>query len=180
MPTSRIRQGHSERDDYYVQNRNRRLQRRRHAWCSSATLEWPTKITLDPAGNIVFADSWNARVRKIDITTAIITIAGNGVFGNTGDRFSGNASGLRRWGVIYDSAGNLYISDSAACVVRVVNSQGIITTFAGTGKRGSGGDGGPVRGSKPSSTSPRVSPRHRRRFGYFRLCESPGATSECC
>lgn len=113
---------------------------------SSATLNWPTEITLDPAGNIVFADSWNARVRKIDITTAIIsTIAGNGVFGNTGDGGPATQAGLERpWGVIYDSAGNLYISDSAACVVRVVNSQGIITTFAGTGKRGSGGDGGPA------------------------------------
>lgn len=110
---------------------------------NSATLNWPSGITLDPAGNIVFADSWNARVRKIDITTAIITtIAGTGVYGYAGDNNPATQATLERpWGVIYDSAGNLYISDSAASVVRVVNAQGIISTFAGTGQHGFSGDG---------------------------------------
>ena len=116
----------------------------------SATLNWPAAITLDPAGNIVFADSWNARVRKIDIATAIITtIAGTGVYGYSGDSLPATQATLERpWGVLYDSAGNLYISDSAASVVRMVNTQGIISTFAGTGQHGYNGDGQPATQSR--------------------------------
>lgn len=112
---------------------------------SAAMISFPTGITLDPSGNLVFADGGNSRVRKIERTGKISTIAGNGVFGYSGDGGPATQGSLEQpWGVTYDSAGNLYISDASACVVRKVDTHGTITTYAGNGTCGFSGDKGPA------------------------------------
>jgi trimeric autotransporter adhesin len=112
---------------------------------SAAMISFPTGITLDPSGNLIFADGGNSRVRKIDSAGKISTIAGNGVFAYGGDGGPATQASLEQaWGVTYDSAENLYVSDIAACVVRKVDSHGIITTYAGNGACGFGGDSGPA------------------------------------
>lgn len=109
----------------------------------AAMINIPTGMTMDGAGDIVFADSGNSRVRKIDTKGRISTIAGNGVYGNGGDGGPARlASMARPWGVRYDSVGNLYISDTATSSVRKVDTQGMISLFAGNYTSGFSGDGG--------------------------------------
>jgi hypothetical protein len=104
-------------------------------------------ITLDNMGNIYIPD-YNLRIRKIDITTGIITtIAGTGVSGYTGDGGPASAATfIVPFALNFDHGGNLYISDAYA--IRKINSAGIITTVAGSGVDGYAGDGGPATNAK--------------------------------
>ena len=113
---------------------------------SKTQISYPSGLTFDPAGNLVFADGGNSRVRKIDRTTTLVsTIAGDGTFGYTGDGGPATSAELGQpWGLLYDSSKNLYISDVGDNVVRIVNSGGTINTFAGDGVAGFSGDGGPA------------------------------------
>ncbi len=108
-----------------------------------AMVSFPLGMTLDPAGEIVFADALNYRIRKIDLSGKISTIAGNGIAGYSGDGGPATSASLNvPWGVTYDKAGNLYISDNGNAVIRKVDTSGIITTYAGNGTIGYCGDGG--------------------------------------
>ncbi len=121
---------------------------------NTAMLYYPSGIAFDPAGNLIVADGGNNRVRKIDTSGTITTIAGTGVVGYTGDGGPAlSATFNQPWGITYDSAGNLYITDIGNCVVRIVNPAGIIHTFAGNGICSYGGDGGPA--TSASLTYPR-------------------------
>ena len=108
-----------------------------------AQVNAPIGIAMDAAGDVVFADGGNNRIRKINSAGIISTIAGNGIAGYSGDGGPAiNASLNVPWGVTYDPAGNLYISDRNNSVIRKVDTGGIITTFAGNGTQGYCGDGG--------------------------------------
>jgi sugar lactone lactonase YvrE len=112
----------------------------------SAKINAPLSITIDAAGNIVFADASNNRVRKITKAGIISTIAGNGVAGYSGDGGPATSASMNLpWGVVYDAAGNLYISDRNNEVIRKVDTSGIISTYAGNGTQGFCGDGGPAK-----------------------------------
>ena len=118
---------------------------------TGADLYNPTGIVLDASGNIFFSDQGNHRIRKIDVSTGIITtVAGNGTAGYTGDGIAATALELYYpCGITLDSAGNLYIADWQNNRIRkVVMSTGIITTIAGTGDAGYSGDGGPATAAK--------------------------------
>jgi YVTN family beta-propeller protein len=111
----------------------------------SAMLCYPAGLTFDTAGNLYVADSGNDRVRKISSSGKITTVAGNGVHGyggNGGPAISATLS--NPWTIAFDTGGNLYFSEVTNSVVRMVNSGGIISTFAGTGVAGFSGDGGPA------------------------------------
>jgi hypothetical protein len=104
-------------------------------------------LALDSAGNLYFGDTGDSRVRKIDMATGIITsIAGTGTAGYTGD--GGPATSAELYypiAVWFDAAGDLYIADYGASVVRkVAAATGIITTAVGNGTAGYSGDGGPA------------------------------------
>ncbi len=106
---------------------------------------WGGGIAVDGSGNIYIADGNNARIRKVTISTGIIsTIAGNGTSGYSGDGGPATSAELNTpLGVAVDGSGSIYISDVSANVIRKVTvSTGIITTVAGDGVRGYGGDGG--------------------------------------
>ena len=112
---------------------------------SAAILNAPACIALDNIGNLYIADEYNHRVRKIDITGTISTIAGTGISGYTGDGIAATASGLNDpYGIAFDVAGNIYISDNNQSRIRKVDAAGIITTIAGTGTGGYTGDGIPA------------------------------------
>ena len=105
-------------------------------------------ISLHHLGNIYIADSSNNRIRKVAISTGIIsTIAGNGGTGSySGDNGAATSATLYYpYGVGLDTAGNVYIADTSNHRIRKVTiSTGIITTFAGTGTESYGGDNGPA------------------------------------
>ncbi len=111
----------------------------------NAELYEPTGIVLDSSGNIYFAEGGNQRVRKVTISTGVITtIAGNGTAGYSGDGgLATNAELNYPSGIAIDSAGNVYIADQSNNRIRKVTaSTGIISTIAGNGTAGYSGDGG--------------------------------------
>lgn len=94
-------------------------------------------------GDVYFSDSSNQRIRKIDITTGIITtVAGNGQWGNAGDGGLATQAQLAfPTELAYDSKGNIYFLENYR--IRVINKvTGIISTIAGNNNRGNTGDGG--------------------------------------
>ena len=112
----------------------------------NAQLSWPTGVAVDRSGNLYIADMWNHRVRRVDSSGTITTVAGTG--GDAGFGGDGgpavNAELRGPEGVAVDRSGNLYIADTWHHRVRRVDSAGTITTVAGTGDEGFGGDGGPA------------------------------------
>ena len=110
-----------------------------------AQLDAPSGVVVDGAGNLYIADRANHRIRKVDSTGTITTLAGTGERGFGGDGGPASQAQLNfPTGVAVDEAGNLYIADLANHRIRKVDSTGTITTLAGTGERGFGGDGGPA------------------------------------
>ncbi|MBI3250188.1 MAG: PD40 domain-containing protein [Deltaproteobacteria bacterium] len=111
---------------------------------TSATLNYPSGVAVDSAGNLFIADSHNHRIRKVASNGIISTVAGTGVLAGDGD--GGPATSARLaypTGVVIDSTGNLFIADTYNYCIRKVAPNGIISTVAGTmHTAGFGGDGG--------------------------------------
>ena len=115
---------------------------------TSSALVYPLNVATDSAGNIYFSDLNDQRIRQISASSGIIsTVAGlTGRSGYTGDGGLATAATLNGpAGLAFDPGGNLYFADSANKVVRKISAaSGTISTVAGTGLCGSGGDGGPA------------------------------------
>jgi uncharacterized protein (TIGR03437 family) len=112
---------------------------------TSAELASPGAVAADSQGNLFIADVNNQRVRRVSPDGTIITVAGLGTAGFSGD--GGPASSAQLFnpeGVAVDSQGNLYISDTSNFRIRRVSLGGIITTVAGAGRQQYSGDGGPA------------------------------------
>jgi sugar lactone lactonase YvrE len=108
----------------------------------NAQLSSPRGIAVDSSGNVYLADRWNNRIRKIAGGT-LSTIAGNGQGNFGGDYGSATTAQLSAPdGVAVDKSGNIYISDFVNNRVRMVTPSGTISTIAGNGNSGFGGDGG--------------------------------------
>jgi sugar lactone lactonase YvrE len=110
----------------------------------NAQLYAPSGIAVDATGNLYIADTFNGSIRKVS-NGVIATVAGNGTPGFGGD--NGLASGAQLnnpYGLVVDSAGNLYIADTGDQRIRRISSSGVIATVAGTGSPGFSGDNGPA------------------------------------
>ena len=106
-------------------------------------------IAKDSSGNLYIADTGNCRIRKIDSSGIITTIAGTTTAGYSGDGGAATSATLFiPSGIAVDSANNIYIADSTNQVIRKIDSSGIITTIAGTGAGGFFGDGGLATSAK--------------------------------
>jgi hypothetical protein len=100
---------------------------------TSASLNNPRDVAFDQSGNLYIADGGNQRVRKVDASGTITTVAGNGTAGYSGDGGSATSATLRYpESVVVDTTGNLYIADSNNNVIRKVDTGGIITTVPAT------------------------------------------------
>ena len=118
------------------------------------SLAAPSDVYVDNANNIYISDTLNHRIRKVDTSGIITTIAGNGQDGFSGDGAPATRANLNHPGGIYvDKSGNLYIADRRNHRIRKVDASGTITTIAGNGQDGFSGDGGPA--SLASMSSPR-------------------------
>ena len=103
----------------------------------------PGGITTDAAGNLYIADFTNSRIRMVNTAGIINTIAGNGTIGFSGDGGQATSAALHYpTDVLFDTAGNLYLSDGYNHCIRMINSAGIIKTIAGNGNAGYTGNGG--------------------------------------
>jgi sugar lactone lactonase YvrE len=103
---------------------------------TSARLNKPWGVAVDDAGNMYITDNGNERIRKVNAAGIITTIAGTGEKGYEGDRgLAVNATFNDPRGIAVDHYGNVYIADSRNDAVRKIDTNGIITTFAGNGRR---------------------------------------------
>lgn len=119
---------------------------------TKAQLEYPAGICFDSAGNLYIADLYNNRIRKVDTTGIINTVAGNGNSDlSVVDGVAATASVVESpHDLTFDSAGNLYIAEDDR--IRKVDTSGIIHTIAGltTKTPGFTGDGGPATAAEIS------------------------------
>ncbi|HYH48103.1 MAG TPA: NHL repeat-containing protein [Acidimicrobiia bacterium] len=111
---------------------------------TAARLQDPKAVWVAPSGDLYIADSANERIRRVDSSGQIVTVAGTGVPGFSGDggpaiaaQFDGPRS------LAGDAAGNLYVADDNNHRVRRIDAAGVITTIAGNGTAAYAGDGGP-------------------------------------
>ena len=109
---------------------------------ASAAFDHPVAVAVDGSGRVYVIDG--NRVRRLSAQAAP-TVAGTGVQGFSGDGGPATDALLSSPAAIaFDSEGNLYIADAGNNRIRRVGRDGIITTVAGIGRRGYGGDGGPA------------------------------------
>jgi len=109
---------------------------------TTAELNGPQDVAVDPAGNLYIADTLNYRVRMVTAATGLIsTIAGNGTQGDTGDGAAATSAEINAYGVSADLAGDLFITPGTGGIVRKVDATGNINVFAGNG---TGAIGGPA------------------------------------
>jgi uncharacterized protein (TIGR03437 family) len=109
---------------------------------TGAQLNGPQGLAVDSTGNVYIADTQNNRVRKVS-GGVITTVAGNGTGGFGGDGGAAGSAQLNLpFGVAADVGGNLYIAEFGNNRVRKVGANGNISTLAGNGVAGFGGDGG--------------------------------------
>jgi len=118
-----------------------------------ALFKQPKALERDAAGNLYILDQQNFRIRKIDTSGVVSTIAGSGMQGSDGDGgpalmakldFEAGSNPEPSGGMVV-THDKLYVSDTLANKLRAIDlTTQMITTIAGTGAEGGGGDGGPA------------------------------------
>jgi sugar lactone lactonase YvrE len=110
-----------------------------------AALNRPADLRVDRKGNLFIADVQNERVRKVDPSGRITTVAGTGEAGFSPDGTLAVEARLDTpWGLGIDLQDRLMIADSANQRVRRIDEDGRLVTLAGSGRQGYDGDGGPA------------------------------------
>jgi len=105
----------------------------------------PADLLVDDSGNVIFSDGNNNRIRKINTSGIITTIAGNGTYSYGGDGGTSLDAAIGSpYGIAFDQYGNLFVAQTDFNVVRKIDFNGNITTVAGCDSLGSSGDGGPA------------------------------------
>ncbi len=88
---------------------------------ASAEIQYPDGLAMDKDGDLFICDNGNQRIRKVDTSGFITTVAGNGTAAFGGDGGPATAASLNYpFGVAADSVGNIYIADNANYRVRKV------------------------------------------------------------
>ena len=119
---------------------------------TSAQLYTPYGMAVDRAGNLFIADQSSYRIRRVSTSGLITTVAGTGAAGFSGDGGAATSAQLNApTGVALDGAGNLFIADYLNYRIRRVSTSGLITTVAGAGTQGFGGDGGAATSAQLNS-----------------------------
>jgi sugar lactone lactonase YvrE len=118
---------------------------------NNATISLPLDMVVDGSGNLLIAEYGNARIRKVTRSGIITTIAGTGRRASTGDNGPPLAADIDPAALVIGADGSIYFADSSyrgsptGPKVRKISADGTkVTTVAGSGARGSAGDGGPA------------------------------------
>ncbi len=112
---------------------------------TAAVLDAPWGIRVDRAGNLYVADRDHDAIRRVDARGTITTVAGTGQRGFGGDGGPGTEAKLNRpMDIAFPAGGGFLIADENNARIRRVSPSGTISTFAGNGKLGCGGDRGPA------------------------------------
>jgi hypothetical protein len=111
---------------------------------TSAQLYGPADVAVDASGNVFIADYSNNAVREVRTDGTIVPVAGDGTPGHGGDGGPARSAQLNNpTNLTFDAAGDLFISEwGGNSDVREIRTDGTITTVAGNGSSGYGGDGG--------------------------------------
>ncbi|MBL8797729.1 MAG: hypothetical protein JNM56_27775 [Planctomycetia bacterium] len=112
---------------------------------SAALLNQPFHCELAPDGSLLIAEANNHCIRRVDLKTGTITtVAGTTKKGYSGDGGKATEATMNEpYAVVADANGDLYIVDRLNAVVRKVEAKtGLMSTFAGNGKKDYAGDGG--------------------------------------
>ncbi len=120
---------------------------------TGAELAQPVGVAVDAAGNLYIADLNNNRIRKVDPSGIITTVAGGGtILGYSSNPEPATSAEIAPFGMAMDAAGNLYITDGFQCIRKMDTTTGAITTVAGNvNNPGYSGDGGPATGAELNS-----------------------------
>lgn len=112
---------------------------------TGASLEDPRGVAVDESGTVYFTERRGHRIRYIDESGDLQTLAGTGVDGFSGDGGPAAEAELSAPGGLGFAAGALYVADSGNHRVRAIDLEsGMIETVAGSGVSGFSGDGGPA------------------------------------
>jgi sugar lactone lactonase YvrE len=115
------------------------------AAATEALLNYPTAVAVESSGRVLIADTYGHRIRAVATDGKITSIVGTGTAGFAGDGDAATSAKLRYpQGLVLDSEGRIYISDTFNHRIRRVDTDGTISTIAGNGVAGFSGDGGPA------------------------------------
>jgi streptogramin lyase len=111
----------------------------------SASFSSPLGLTYGPDSALYVVDYGNNRIRRVGSDGRVTTVAGNGVWGYSGDGGRATAAALKSpSGIAFGPDGSMYIADANNMRIRRVSPTGQISTVAGNGGQGFAGDGGPA------------------------------------
>lgn len=111
---------------------------------TSSPMDWPTAVNYSPSGVLHVAEIHSGRIARF-VNRQLVVVVGTGLPGFSGDGGDATRAQLNNpSGFAFDAAGNLYIADQLNHRIRRVSAGGTITTIAGNGTPGFGGDGGPA------------------------------------
>ncbi|SDP88813.1 NHL repeat-containing protein [Mucilaginibacter sp. OK268] len=102
---------------------------------SSAVFDSPQGLTIDAAGNIYVADSFNSAIRKVTTAGVVTTLSGTGSIGYI-DGPIASAKFYAPQSLVADAAGNIYVADFGNNMIRKISADGIVSTLAGSGDAG--------------------------------------------
>ncbi len=98
---------------------------------AAALFNFPDGVAVDSTGNVYVADTFNDTIRRITPAGAVTTLAGSAGISGSNDGTGSNALFSQPYGVAVDSAGNVFVADTANAVIRMVTPAGAVTTVAG-------------------------------------------------